>query len=420
MDIKKRRGIGEKSFTRIALITLAYAALTFGVSYAGPLAVVSTSPANGATDVYEKTPVNVTFDQEIDPTSLYTLTSERDNIDYTYNIFVVESFNISGATGHPVRYDPTTKTATLDGYSRTSGSYDYGDTVTIALPIHTSSELPEMEEIRSLTGETMTGDYRFSFTIQYDPALPYVGAAPELVDGDYYMNETMYFTFSEHMDVSTINSTNIIITDGTDTAVGTISQYEYYDHISDETFQFTPTENLNPDTTYTMTIKKEVVDKGGQSMEADFTTEFTTNDRSFVRIISTSPEQYAAQVALDSSFSLTFDRAMDPTSMGDSIWISAENYECDGVAVFTSYDSDTNTVTLTPARDLVIACKYYVYVGTWVHSTAYESMEEEYFLYFTTGFSHYLNPVPSLSEWGMIFMVTAMIGYALTRRETFG
>jgi hypothetical protein len=418
MDMEKGRNTGEDSFTRTAVITLALTFLTCSVSNAGPLAVLSTSPANLSEDVSINTNISVTFDQEIDPDSLYTYTNDETNKEYATNVLYIHNISLSGAGGHSVSYEPLTKTAT---WTNSGGQLDYGESVTVSVPIRTTTTLPDMEEIKSITGETMAYGYQFSFRVQYDPTPPYVYTAPELIDGDYYMNEKLYFTFSEYVDASTVNSTNIVISDGADIAVGTITTNLLYDELYPTNFYFTPTENLKPNTTYTMTIKKEVTDIGGQSMTSDFTTNFSTNDKSFVQIISSSLGQYDSQVPLDSSITVTFDRPMLGGHFEDRVYIRSDDYDCDvGTSSFATYDSATNSITVTPARDLVLGCYYTLYIDSYIYSTNYEGLEEAYEISFYTGFSHYLNPVPTLSEWGMIIMATAMIGYALTRRETFG
>jgi hypothetical protein len=187
-----------------------------------------------------------------------------------------------------------------------------------------------------------------------------------------------------------------------------------------------------------MTIKKEVTDKGGQLMESDYTTSFKTGDRTYVKIISTSPAQYASQVPLDTTITFTFDRPMLTTNYDNEISLFADDVDCDPpppgfntyIAGVSTYDADTDSVTFTPDRDLVSGCYYTVIVDrnvygeidSWVYGAPENiyPMQRSFELSFYTGFSHYLNPVPTLSEWGMIIMATAMIGYALTRRETFG
>lgn len=78
-------------------------------------------------------------------------------------------------------------------------------------------------------------------------------------------------TFSEKMTQNTINTNNIILTQGGNVITATI---DYND--SNYTATVTPIENLSYDTVYNLKIKTNVTDSNGQALEAEQVIAFTT------------------------------------------------------------------------------------------------------------------------------------------------
>src|SRR5439155_1542237 len=76
-------------------------------------------------------------------------------------------------------------------------------------------------------------------------------------------------TFSEAMDVSTINTTTFTLTQRTTPVAGTVNY-------SGVTATFTPVDTLAPLTTYTVSISTGAKDLAGNALTSDITWSFTT------------------------------------------------------------------------------------------------------------------------------------------------
>lgn len=168
---------------------------------------------------------------------------------------------------------------------------------------------------------------------------------------------------------------------------------------------------------YTLTVKKGILDSGGQEMENDYSYQVITNSESIPVMISTNPGQYGSSFPIGGDITVTLDKEI--TGYYDfKLYTTGTRCDAgddaDGLIPSTeSWDATGTTMTLTPSRDLIYGCYYRlnVYGDVYRASRGYDIL-------FTTGekFAHH---APTLSEWGMIFLVTAMIGVALRRQETF-
>jgi len=123
-------------------------------------------------------------------------------------------------------------------------------------------------------------------TITLDSIPPAVASAtPADNDIDISLSTTITATFSEEIDASTITTTTFTVNSETS---GTVSGSVTY---NDNTATFTPTDDLSPNTTYTVTIKSGnagVKDLAGNILSEDYTWSFKTESR--LEIIITEPQ----------------------------------------------------------------------------------------------------------------------------------
>src|SRR3989338_3716307 len=199
-------------------------------------AVISTSPANNATDVAITSAITVTFSETIDSSSFNLTLSDGGG-------------NIAGTT--------TTNNALVTFTPSSSLSYSTTYTATIS------------SGIQDTAGNTMATNYTWSWT---------TGAAPDTTaptvqstspgsgaTGVSVSNTTITATFSESMDSSTITTATFTVSGVT----GTVTY-------SGTTATFTPSSNLSYSTTYTVTITTGVQDSAGNAMASNYTWQFTT------------------------------------------------------------------------------------------------------------------------------------------------
>ncbi len=102
--------------------------------------------------------------------------------------------------------------------------------------------------------------------------------------------------FSEAMDSSTINSTNITVVDGSGNAVSGVWSY------SCTTATFNPSSDLNYSTTYTVTVGTGVKDRAGNALGTSSSWSFTTIARwSGTKQLGTSSHDQGSGITSDSS-----------------------------------------------------------------------------------------------------------------------
>jgi methionine-rich copper-binding protein CopC len=160
-----------------------------------------------------------------------------------------------------------------------------------------------------------------------------VSTSPEDGAVDVAIDTVVTATFSEAIDEGSI----VFTLDGVS---GSVSY-------SDTTATFTPDADLDYGTTYTASI--EASDLAGNPMAEAYTWSFTTTEEDLTppEVVSTSPEDGAVDVAIDTVVTATFSEAIDEGSIV---------FTLDGVSGSVSY-SDT-TATFTPDADLDYGTTY--------------------------------------------------------------
>jgi hypothetical protein len=155
------------------------------------------------------------------------------------------SFSISGYTPGTYGYSYS-YTGTFTTNSVSNGTWDYTDFYCIASGSGTwNASRPD------------TAPPTVSSTTPADNAI------------DVAVNTSITATFSEAMDASTITTATFFVDDGSSNIAGTVTY-------SDTTAKFTPTTDLDYDTTYTATITIDAKDLAGNPLQDDYEWSFTT------------------------------------------------------------------------------------------------------------------------------------------------
>ena len=203
------------------------------------LAVSSTSPSDGATDVAMDTTITATFSKAMNSSTITTST-----------------FTVTDALGPAV-----------------SGTVSYsGNTATFTpaadLGINKTYTATIDGGVEDADGTALGSDYSWSFTITAD--IPTVSStSPSDGATGVAVNSTITATFSTAMDGTTITTSTFTVTDASGAVSGTVSY-------SGSTATFTPAADLSTDTTYTATITTGAKSASGVALASDYSWSFTT------------------------------------------------------------------------------------------------------------------------------------------------
>ena len=228
-----------------------------------PPIVSSNSPLNNATNIPTDTTLSVIFSEEIDPSTIDS------------NTFIVNN----GVTG-TISYDVGTITATFTPATNLSYSTTYTATITTG--------------VEDLALNPLQADFSWSFTTASapdttPPAIEYTNPINDSVDVP--VNSSIFVTFSEDIDPSTLDDNSMSLNNGVS---GTVN----YDP-STKVATFTPSNNLSFETNYTVTLTTDILDLAGNPLQEAFSWSFTTAsapDNTAPEVEDTSPSDNSNEI----------------------------------------------------------------------------------------------------------------------------
>jgi hypothetical protein len=287
--------------------------------------VVSTIPANGATNVAINTPISATFSMAMNAASI------------TSSTFTVTG--PGGAVAGAVSYSGLT--ATFVPASALSYATTYTGTIT------TGATDPG--------GTPLLGNYVWTFTT-ITPAPTVVFTVPLNGATSLVINTPISATFSEAMNPSSISGSTFTVTGPGGTAVAGTVTY------SGVTAAFAPTANLAFNTVYTATITTGATDVAGTPLAANYVWTFTTITPP-PAVIATVPVNTATGVPIAQVLSATFNEAMSCATLASP----AQNFLLAGpgaTAVAGTVACVGAVATFTPAADLAFNTVYTASITT--------------------------------------------------------
>ena len=209
-----------------------------------PPTITSLTPVDGAAGVVVNKIVKATFSEDIDPVTINATT-----------------FTLSGPGGSvtgTVTYNAGKKKAIFTPLVNLSYDTTYTATITT--------------EVTDTSGNNMISPHIWSFTTSAAPDLtpPAVTPPTNPVNNaiDVVVNTAISVTFSEAMDPTTINNTNIAVSNG---VTGTVTY-----NAGTNTAAFVPSSDLAHALTYTVTVTTGVKDNAGNNMGSPYIWDFTT------------------------------------------------------------------------------------------------------------------------------------------------
>ncbi len=228
--------------------------------------------------------------------------------------------------------------STVNGpLTATAGVYDYNETSAFPTQTFLNSNYYVDVVFSQLTG-------------MVSPALAATGVAT---------SSAITVPFLTAMNADTISSSTVQLEDSSSNAVPATVSYDS----GTNTATLTPSSPLNAGATYTVVITGGaggVADSNGNTLSANVTWTFTTAPSS-PAVLSVTPPSSATGVDMNSPILLKFNEAMNASSMNSSTLLLQDSLG-DNVPVTISYNSNTNTATLTPNAALDTSATYTVVV----------------------------------------------------------
>ena len=252
--------------------------------------VTATNPVNQATDVALNTSLSTTFNVEMDPASITTST-----------------FTLKQGT---------TNVAGVASYSGMTASFAPAEDLTP----NTLYTATLSKGATNKSGKGSGSDYVWTFTTGAiaDIVLPVVSATnPADNQTGVALNQSIVIEFSEAMDKTTINSSTVIVKQGSETVEGTV---EY----SGTSATFTPTKDFDANAVYTVTLTTGAKDLAGNAIASNLIATFTTGaaaDVMLPMVNATDPLNNATGIARNKIVGVTFSEAMDEATLNSETFI---------------------------------------------------------------------------------------------------
>jgi hypothetical protein len=316
-----------------------------------PPAVLALTPALNSNTACPNAAVTATFSQAMNPATINAST-----------------FTLAPGISGVVTHDATNTIYTLTpSISLTAGT-------TYTATISTGAE--------DIYGNFLPSNFTSKFTTAANgchPAPTVIAITPALSSTTVCPTSVITATFSEPMNLATINASSFTLAPG---VVGTVSH-----DATNTIFTLTPSSSLAAAATYTATISTAAQDTYGNSLANNYTSSFTTAANS----CQPAPTVTAVLAAANSTgvcpnklITGTFNQAMDPTTITGTTFVLT-GPGTTAVAGIVSYDPATKTAIFAPSASLALNSAYTATLTTGIKDTYGNALASNYMWTFTTG-----------------------------------
>jgi len=350
-----------KTNKKLILIT-AFAAISFAAFLGGckkddyvevdavcPL-VLTTDPADGATNVALDKVITITFNEEMNPATI-----------------TQASILLNGVS-------------TIAGTVTSNGNTAYF-TPTAPLTANTTYTGRVTTAVKDVNGNSLQADYVWTFSTGSTISPVVIATDPANTQTGVPINKTLSATFNMAMDPLTINTTTFKVMQGTTPVTGAVA------YGVGNTAYFIPAGPLLLNTVYTATITTGAKNTIGTPMAANYTWTFTTGSLAAPTVISTDPANNATGVALNKTITATFSEVMNPLTINATTFTVKQ-----GLAVVTGVVTYTGTVaSFKPTVNLLPNTVYTATITTGAQNLAGTGLANNYVWTFTTG--NAVNPI---------------------------
>jgi len=308
--------------------------------------VTATNPANLATSVALNQIITVTFNEEMNAS---TITSSSVSI--------------------------------LNGTTVVAGTLSYNGLVATFTPTNNLASNTTYvgrvkTSVKDLKGNALQTDYVWTFSTGTVVSPVVTATDPVNNATGVVLSKIITAKFSVPMNSSTITDSTFTLKQGTTLVAGTVSYV-------DTTASFTPTVALLPNTVYTARIRTGAKNLAGNPILSDYVWTFTTGALIAPTVTLTSPLNNATGVALNKIVTAKFSVPMKTSTITDSTFILKQGTTI--IAGTVSY-VDT-TASFTPTVALLPNTVYTATIRTGAKNVAGTPLASNYVWTFTTGSS---------------------------------
>jgi hypothetical protein len=331
------------------------AAATVTTADLTPPTVISHAPVSNATGVSASATVTVIFSEPMDPGTINATT------------ITLKVTSTGAAIPGTVAFTAATRTAVF--------------TPTNALPNPVGITATVNTGAKDLAGNRLASDVTWTFTTADQTPPTVLSITP--ADGTTAPPSVVFFiTFSEAMDATTINATNITLkVASSGAAVAGNVNYNTGNHIA----TFTPLQTLAQNATYTLTVSGAVKDAAGNQMGTAVSSSINTKDETPPTVISTVPADGATGISVSAPITAKFSEPMEIASINGSTFTLKTTSGSTPVAGTVTFDNPSSTATFTPAAPLSSTTSYTATITTGVRDVSANNMTANKVWTFTTG-----------------------------------
>lgn len=304
--------------------------------------VIDTNPDNAATNVPLNQVITVTFNEEMDPSTINS-----------------SSFIVTGAS---------TIAGTLT-YSGVTATF----TPSVNLTPNTTYVVRITTAVKDLRGNALQEDYLFSFSTGATLQPLVLTTSPTPNETGVVLNKVVSATFNMPMDPATINTSTFTLKQGTTTITGVVTY-------SGNTALFTPNANLTANTVYTATITTGAHNMAGVALASNYVWNFTTGAIVAPRVILTDPFNTETGVLLNKVVTATFDMAMDPLTITTSTFTLKQGTD----VILGSVSYSGNMASFTPNNPLLANAIFTATITTGAKNVAGIAIANNYVWTFKT------------------------------------
>ena len=327
-----------------------WAFTTESTSDVTPPTVLSTVPANAATNVLVNANITASFSETMNAATLTTST-------FTLRQGGTPVLGAVTHAGTTATFDPTSDLAFNTVYTATitTGATD-------------------------LAGNGLATQYVWTFTTAQGPDVTrptVVAVVPASGAIDVALGTNVTATFSEPMNPASISGSSFVLMQGAMHVNGTVSY-------AGNTLTFNPSADLASGSVFTATIFTSTEDLAGNDLATDFVWSFTTEtppDVTPPTVVSTVPANAALGVALDANVTATFSEAMSSGSISTSTFTLTDGVT--PVAGIVTYAG--GTASFDPASDLDSSTVFTATITAGAEDAAGNNLAANFVWSFTTG-----------------------------------
>ena len=304
--------------------------------------VIGTNPNDGATNVPLNQVITVTFNEEINPSTINS-----------------DSFKIEGNTALVGDISYSGVTATFIPSVNLTPNTTYVGTITTA--------------VKDLNGNALQENYIWTFSTGATLQPMVVSTTPTNAETGVALNKVVAATFNMPMDPATINNTSFTLKQGSTLIAGAITY-------SGNTAFFTPSINLTANTIYTATVTTGAQNLASTPIASNYVWTFTSGTVVAPKVLITSPFNNENGVLLSKIVTATFDMAMDPLTITNvTFTLKQGTTSVLGVVTYSG-----TTASFTPSVALLANTIYTATITTGAKNTTGVALANNYVWSFTT------------------------------------